>query len=173
MVAPFLALAMLGAADVSFYLRAKLKLDTAATSLAQVTSQYASLYADDFTTLFKVSQLAAGDGVSVTGQFGGTVISGVTNVAGTQKIAWQRISPSASPVVSQFGVAGATPTLPANYVLPIGATLVVTEVYTKLSPWNFAAAILGGPGDPTSVGSVALFQPRLASLNSILAGTRP
>ena len=170
MVAPFVALAMLGAADVSFYLRAKLRLDTAATSLAQVTTQYSQLYDSDFTTLFKVAQLAAGS-VSVTGQFGGTIISGIKNVGGVQVIAWQRISPS-SPFASQFGVLNAAPQLPAQYVLPIGATLVVTEVYSQIGPWDFAAYVLGGPNTPSSLGSVAMFQPRLAPLNTVLSGNR-
>ena len=169
-VAPFMVLIMLGAADISFFLRAKLRLDTAATSLAQITTQYTQLYPGDFPDLFKIAQLAAGS-VVVSGQVGATIISGITNVSGTQTIAWQQISPS-STFVSQFGAVNTTPLLPAKYVLPIGATLVVTEVFTNWAPWNFAAAVIG-PAGTIPVNSVALFQPRLAPLDSITPGIRP
>jgi len=171
-VAPFLVLIMLAAADVSFFLRAKLRLDTAATSLAQVTTQYTQLYAGDFTNLFKISQLAAGS-VAVSGQFGATIISGITNPAGAQTIAWQQISPS-STFVSAIGLKGAVPLLPHNYKLPIGATLVVTEVFSNLTPWVFAATVMPVATAPFgSVSSLALFQPRLAPLDSITLGSRP
>lgn len=169
LIAPLLAMLMLCTADVTFYVRTKLKLDTAASELAQAVTQYQQLYSDDFTTLFSAAQLLAGT-VPVSGQFGATIISGITNRAGTPTIAWQQVSGGPG-FKSQFGVAGATPRLPAGYVPPIGNSLVVTEVYSDSSLWVLSAGIMGSGS--TVVGSNALFEPRLAPLASIIAGNRP
>ncbi len=169
LVAPFPVLLMLATADLTFFVRTKLRLNSTASSVAQMVTQYTELYSGDFATIAQASQLVAGS-VPVTGKFGATVVSGITNVSGTPVIAWQQVT-SGSTFKSQFGVAGSVPKLPGGYVPPVGVTLIVTEVYTVATPWVFSASIMGGAGT-TVVGSVSLLQPRLAPLASITPGTR-
>lgn len=163
-VAPVLALALLGTADLAQDLRRRLVLDQTAASLAQVVTQYQSLASSDITTLLSAAQTIAGS-VPVSGALGATIISCITNASGTPSIAWQKRTGAAS-FVSRFGKAGAVPTLPDGYAPPVGATLIATEVFTSGSIWVYASGLLGGSG-ASALSSYALFQPRLAPLSSV------
>ena len=167
--APIFALVMLATADVTFYVRMKLRLDTTARTVGQVVTQYNQLYGSDFAAIWQAAQLTAGT-VSVSGSFGATIVSGITNITGTPVIAWQQQTGGSS-FGSQFGPAGASPVLPASYIPPSGVTLIVVELYTTATPWVFAASVLGG-GGTSVVSAVTLMQPRLASLATINPGTR-
>jgi Flp pilus assembly protein TadG len=171
LVAPFLLLALLAGADLSVFIRIQMNLDQTSTEMAQNVTQYSQLYSSDFTTLFNASQTLAGS-TPVTGLLGTTIITGIINSNGRQTIAWQQRSPSAT-FSSLFGTAaGATPTLPNNYVVPAGNTLIAVEVFTTASPWVFSAGLMGH-SSITSLRSFALFQSRLSSLATITSGTRP
>ncbi len=168
LAAPIFVLLMLATADVTFFVRMKLRLDTTSRTVAQVVTQYNKLYVGDFAAIWQAAQLTAGS-ISVTGTFGATIVSGIVNTTGAPVIAWQQMTggPGFS---SQFGGVGASPLLPASYVPPRGVTLVVVELYTTATPWVFAASLLGG--DSTVVGSVTLMQPRLAPLATVNPGLR-
>ncbi len=170
LVAPFILLLLLGGADLIVYMRTAMRVDETATEVAQVVTQYNDLYQSDFTTLFNDAQTIAGT-TPVTGLLGATIISGIVNSNGTQTIAWQRRSPSAT-FSSQFGRTGSVPTLPNNYMLPTGGVLITIEVATSTSPWFFSLGLMPA-SNITSVRAYALFQPRLASLATVTAGNRP
>lgn len=171
LVAPLLLLIMLGGADLALFMRARMQLDQVTEELALTVTQYQDLYDSDFTALFNATQTMAGR-MPVTGQLGTTIISGIVNTGGRQTIAWQRRSPSAT-FVSQFGGGpGAVALLPGGYILPSGATLIAIEIFTPAVPWVFSAGLMGRSGI-TSIRSYALFQPRLGSLTTINAGSRP
>jgi Flp pilus assembly protein TadG len=170
LIAPFIMLLMLAGADMTVYLRTAMRVDETATEVAQVVTQYNNLYQGDFTTLFNDAQTIAGT-TPVTGLLGATIISGIVNSNGNQTIVWQQRSPSAI-FSSQFGIAGAVPTLPNNYTLPTGGVLITVEIATSTSPWVFSAGLMPA-SSVHSVRSFALFQPRLASLATVTAGNRP
>jgi Flp pilus assembly protein TadG len=172
LVAPFVVLVMLAGADLSLFMRTVMRMDEVATGVAMAITQYDKLYNGDFATLFNASQTVAGT-TPVTGIFGTTIITGIVKGGGTQTIAWQQRSPSAT-FNSLFGTAvGATPVLPDGYALPTdGEVLIAIEVFTTASPWVLSATLMGGPGS-TSIRSYALFQPRLGSLAAINSGNRP
>ena len=171
LVAPFIITLMLAGTDLSIFMRTKMRLDETATELAQVVSQYQTLYISDFTVLFNASQTIAGT-TPVTGLLGTTIITGISNSAGKQTVAWQQRSPSAT-FTSLFGTkAGSVPVLPNNYLLPTGGTLIAIEVFTSASPWVLSASLMGGSG-ATSLRSYALYQPRLGSLSAVTPGNRP
>ena len=171
LVAPFIIMTMLAGTDLSIFMRTKMRLDETATELAQVVTQYQTLYSSDFTVLFNASQTIAGT-TPVTGLLGTTIITGIANSGGKQTIAWQQRSPSAT-FTSLFGTgAGSTPVLPNNYLLPTGGTLIAIEVFTSASPWVLSASLMGGSG-ATSLRSYALYQPRLGSLSAVTPGNRP
>lgn len=170
LIAPMVVLLMLAGADISFFMRTKMRTDETASELAMVVTQYQTLYSGDFNGLFNDAQTIAGT-TPVTGLLGTTIITGIVNANGKQTIAWQQLSASAT-FSSQFGVTGSVPSLPNNYVLPSGGTLIAVEVFTSASPWVLSASLMGGAGG-TSLRSYALYQPRLGSLSTIIAGSRP
>jgi Flp pilus assembly protein TadG len=170
LVVPFILLLMLAGADVTVYLRTAMRVDETATELAVVVTQYSNLYQSDFTTLFNDAQTIAGN-IPVTGLFGATIISGIVNNNGTQTIAWQQRSPSAT-FNSQFGRVGSVPSLPNNYTLPTGGVLIAVEVATSASPWVFSARLMPA-SSISSVRTYALYQPRLGSLATVKTGSRP
>jgi len=170
LLAPFLILVMLAGADLSLFMRTALRTNETAKEVAMTVTQYTDLYDSDFTNFFNASQTIAGT-TPVTGLFGATIISGIVNSSGKQSIAWQKISASAT-FRSLIGTAGATPTLPNQYVVPSGESLIAVEVFTTASTWVLSARLMGGPGN-TSIRSYALFQPRLGSLSKVTTGNRP
>jgi Flp pilus assembly protein TadG len=170
-VVPVLLLVFLAGADLTLFMRMRMQLDQVTEEVALTVTQYQDLYDSDFTALFNAAQTIAGR-MPVTGQFATTIISGIVNSGGRQTIAWQRRSPSAT-FTSQFGAsAGAAALLPGGYVLPSGTTLIAVEIFTPASPWVLSASLMGGSGT-SSIRSYALFQPRLGSLATVNAGSRP
>jgi Flp pilus assembly protein TadG len=172
LVAPFIILLMLAGTDLTIFMRTKLRIDETATGIALVVTQYQNLYDGDFTGLFNAAQTVAG-ATPVTGLLGTTVITGiVTDNNDRQTIAWQKRSTQATSN-SLFGTTvGSVPNLPNSYLMPKSSTLIAVEVFTSASPWVLSASLMGGAGT-TSLRSYALYQPRLGSLSTITAGTRP
>lgn len=108
----------------------------------------------------------------VTGLLGATIITGIVNSRGRQTIAWQKRSPSAT-FNSLFGTRlGAVPTLPSNYPLPWGGTLIAVEAFTSATPWILSVNVMGTSSIST-LRSYALLQPRLGSLAAVKSGNRP
>jgi Flp pilus assembly protein TadG len=170
LVAPFILLLMLAGTDLTVFLRTAMRVDETANEVAVVVTQYSNLYQSDFTTLFNDAQTIAGT-TPVTGLLGATIISGIVNNGGTQTIAWQQRSPSAT-FNSQLGTVGAVPTLPYNYALPSGGVLIAVEVFTSASPWVLSLKLMP-PSSISSTRSYALYQPRLGTLTTVIAGNRP
>lgn len=175
LVAPFVILLMLAGADLTFFMRAKMRLEATANQIALVVTQAQDLYASDFTNttfnLFDTAQTIAGT-TPVTGLSGTTIITGiVTDANRRQTIAWQKISPQ-STTTSLFGTPTHVPTLPDNYLMPASKTLIAVEVFTPATPWVFSASLMGG-AVTTTLRSYVLYQPRLGSLGTVQSGNRP
>jgi Flp pilus assembly protein TadG len=172
LAAPFIVLLVLAGTDLTIFMRTKMRADETATSVALTVTQYQNLYDSDFTGLFTAAQTVAG-ATPVTGLLGTTVITGiVTDGNDRQTIAWQKRSTQATSN-SLFGTAvGSVPRLPNSYLMPKNSTLIAVEVFTSASPWILSATLMGGAGT-TSIRTYALYQPRLGSLSTITAGTRP
>ena len=171
LVAPFILLVMLASADLTIFMRTKMRVDETATEMALVVTQYQNLYDSDFTGLFNAAQTIAGT-TPVTGLFGTTIITGIVNSGGRQTIAWQKRSASAT-FNSLFGTSpGSVPVLPNSYLLPSGGVLIAVEVFTSASPWVLGASLMDASA-ATSLRSYALYQPRMGSLATIISGTRP
>jgi hypothetical protein len=161
---------MLAGTDLTVFLRTAMRADETANEVAVVVTQYSELYQSDFTVLFNDAQTIAGT-TPVTGLLGATIISGIVNNGGTQKIAWQQRSPSAT-FSSQLGATGSVPTLPYSYVLPSGGVLIAVEVFTSASPWVLSLNLMQH-SSISSIRSYALYQPRLGTLATVIAGNRP
>jgi Flp pilus assembly protein TadG len=171
LTAPLILLLMLAGTDLTIFMRTRLRIDGAATELAQTVTQYSDLYDSDFSGLFTAAQTVAGS-TPVTGLLGTTIITGIVNSGGKQTIAWQKRSASAT-FTSLLGTAtGSTPVLPASYTLPSGGVLIAVEMFTSASPWVLSASVMS-TSNTTSLRSYTLFQPRLGSLATIKSGSRP
>jgi Flp pilus assembly protein TadG len=171
LVAPLILLLMLACTDLTIFMRTKMRIDETATEIALTVTQSQNLYVGEFTGLFNAAQAIAGP-TDVTGLFGTTIISGiVTDGNDHQTIAWQKRSPQAS-ADSLFGAIGSVPTLPYSYLMPKNSTLIAVEVFTAASPWVLSASLMGGTGS-TVLRSYALYQPRLGTLSTLIAGNRP
>lgn len=167
-----IVLVLLACADLTFYLRDKMRLDRVASGLGLVLSGYTDLYANDFPGLFQASKVMAGDSLQVDGKDGATIVTGIVNSAGTPKVAWRQQTAGSS-YASQFGAVGAAPTnLPDAYAVPTGQSVIAVEVYTSASPWVLSKELMGTLGGQ-SLRSYALFQPRAALLGVINPGGRP
>jgi Flp pilus assembly protein TadG len=178
LVAPFIILLMLAGADLTFFMRVKMRLEATANQVALVVTQYNDLYVSDFTgtpNLFDTAQTIAGT-TPVTGSAATTIITGiVTDGSATprQTIAWQKRSDTRTTPVSLFGTAvGATPTMPDNYVMAKNGMLIAVEVFSPATPLVFSASMMGG-AIATTLRSYTLYQARLGTLNPIHSGTRP
>jgi len=171
LLAPVLVLLMLATTDLVQFLRIKLRLDEVATAMASLVTQNQNLYASDFPIFFTDAQTMAG-AVSVTGDLGATIISGIVNSNGAAIVAWQQKSPGNNTFTSQIGAAGGAATLPGQYTLPAGESLVAVEAYTSATVWVLSARLMGGPGS-TSLRSYAVYQPRSVLLSQINSGQRP
>jgi Flp pilus assembly protein TadG len=176
LVAPFIILLMLAGADLTFFMRVKMRLEATANQVALVVTQYQNLYVSDFTNttynLFDTAQTIAGT-TPVTGPSGTTIITGiVTDSSDRQRIAWQKIS--ANPTsTSLFGTAlGATPTMPDNYLMPANGTLIAVEVFSPATPFVFSASMMGG-AVTTTLRSYTLYQARLGSVATVISGNLP
>jgi len=78
LTAPLILLLMLAGTDLTIFMRTRLRIDGAATELAQTVTQYSDLYDGDFSGLFTAAQTVAGS-TPVTGLLGTTIITGIVN----------------------------------------------------------------------------------------------
>lgn len=162
-----LVMVLLACADLTFYLRDKMRLDRVASGMGLLVSGYTELYKNDFDGFWQASKTMAGASMPVDGATGATILTGIVNSDGKPKVAWRQQT-KGSPFTSQFGAVDAPPAnLPDNYAVPVGASVIAVEVFTTLSPWVLSKTMMGTSGDP-SLRSYALFQPRAALLGQII-----
>jgi Flp pilus assembly protein TadG len=145
LLAPALLLMALGATDLVNFMRAQMRVDSAALQLGQLVSQCNRITTPGDTDQFwTYAQRIVGNlgGVSGAGAPGAVVISAVGVVNGANRVTWQQRSGSALHA-SSIGAAGATASLPGNFTVPAGQTLFVTEVFLPREPWSLASGFLG------------------------------
>lgn len=170
-IASAVVLLMLGGADLTLYLRDKMRLDRVASGLGLVLSGYTELYVNDFPGFFQASKTMAGEYLKVDGKDGATIVTGIVNSAGTPKIAWRQQT-AGSTFTSSFGAVGAAPAnLPDAYAVPTGQSVIAVEIFGSSSTWVNRMVI--GPLGGQALRSYALFQPRAALLGTINPGGRP
>jgi hypothetical protein len=170
---PVLVLLMLAGVDLSMWFLNKFRLDDAVQSVGNILAAAQSLPASAFpasycaTTSSSLNYFAIADGMtsplSVCGSNGATIISGLSNNGTTTTMVWQKRTGNAALYPSLFGSPGGAVTLPPNYGVPSGHSVIATELYTGISPWKFSLALMAGPG-PTSLYSYSLFEPRSGTL---------
>lgn len=169
LVAPFLALLMLGTVDLTNYIRAYFRVERVAAEIANLTGQYERLRNQDITQIFSAAQQIAGS-IEVTRVTGRTIISVVEGTTQGNRMRWQRATEGlpANQFNSRIGVPPNIVTLPANMIVPTGQTVVVVEVFNRRVPWVLAVNLLGGGGSPETIYAFHIMRPRSAQLSEVL-----
>jgi len=175
LVLPFVALLMLGGADITFWLIKKFRLDDAATAVGNIVAAANNLPASAFPASYCASTstslnyfavaYSVASPMSVCGTNGATIISGITNDGTTTLIVWQERSGDSGAYPSRFGIKGGTPSFPSGYTVPSGHSVITTELYTGISPWSFSRIFMGGIGS-TSLYAYSVFEPRFGKLST-------
>ena len=168
-------------------IRNRFRVEQAAIQGTQVTTQYTSLYDDDFTTtIYPVIQTIAGNGSTSTLTNPNQVACAVTisgldyppigsTRGGLLSIVWQKGYSNGTCTANRVGAfdsTSMTPTAPTlnGYTPPAGVPFVVVEVGSQYSLLGMSKASLG----PTqSQYSVAIAMPRQRALPPISGKTRP
>ena len=159
LVAPVLLLLSLGTVEVGRFALLALKLQHAATTLADLATREEELSAATLDGLFAATR-------HVTAPFdlegnGLVVVTGVSAEDGEgATVSWQR-SRGDLEVESEVGSVGAAARLPAELTVDDGETVVSAEVFFRHQPW------LLGLVPETTLRRIALYRPRLGTLRNL------
>lgn len=158
LMAPFLALLLLGGYDVARFVGVRANVDKVGFSVADVTSQYDQLSAKALSEIFKITGSSLPSYVS--GTTGVTVLTSV-NLDGSSKpsVRWQCYSSSGSAWTSKIGSVGKTAVINSGLLADTTDNIIVSEVYYKFTPL-FGMFFTGSIDLYTS----SMYRPRLGSL---------
>jgi len=179
---PIAVVVLVGFAELYFYVRAatiieRVTFTTADTvakrmSLVDCRQQNSSSYLG--THLLAAELTAQPLALASQGQ---VIISGVTNVNGKPKVAWQRRSTYGLGAKSALGAQGAVPTLPGKLTVSAKAgnhadTLIVAEVFYRFQPFAGIRNLLPNLPAEVTIKRTAYSRARLGSLATLgtLAG---
>jgi Flp pilus assembly protein TadG len=155
-VAPVLLLLSLGTVEIGRFALLALKLQHAATTLADLATREEELTTATVDGLFAAARhIAAPFNLDANGAL---VITGVSAVGGAgPAVTWQRHS---GDLDVDSGVGGAA-TLPAELAVDDGETVVAAEVFFRHWPW------LLGVVPETTLHRLAFYRPRLGALREL------
>jgi Flp pilus assembly protein TadG len=160
-VLPVLALLVTGAYDIVTLARAQLRLEAAAVQLGQIVSQCTAITSTGDTDRFwSYAQSILGRTGTVTGSgaTGAVIVSAVFQSGGVNRVAWQRRTGVTS-FTSSVGTAGGTATIAAGFVVPLGQTLLVTEIFVPRQAYVLSERLMGGTM-PRTLRGITLFLSR-------------
>jgi Flp pilus assembly protein TadG len=155
LLAPVLLLLAMWGTDLVNFMRAQMRLDSAALQLGQLVSQCNRIATPGDTDQFwSYAQRIVGNlgAVSGSGATGSVIISAVAQISGTTQVVWQQRN-GASGHASRIGTAGAAATLPGGFAVPTGQTLFVTEVFLPRDTWSLGTLFMGGADQQTLRGA--------------------
>ena len=155
---------MLGSAEMARFVLLHQKLDRVATTISDLVSRAETItesqIADIFTAAGQVAEPFDLAGLGVV------IVSSVTNADGTGAvIAWQRSGGGTYSAVSELGVEGDEPNLPAGFEVREGETAIISEVFYDFSPFLSELIV-----EPQVIHRSAHHRPRLGTLEEIDAG---
>lgn len=192
LAAPVLLVLLVLTADVVLLLRARLRLEQAASQVAQIVAQYSLLYEGDFAKTFLPVAKSAGAGAELEcGAGGGMAVTGLDNPSGTTAAKWRWTSAppngSCTPamVTAAGGTAIATPAVLGAYTPPKELSAVVVELTISWSghvvghdflgflDGYYRTGLLGVFSGPFVLRSYAVAVPRPGALPLLKTGNRP
>lgn len=165
LMAPLLALLLLGGFDVARYVLTVNKVMKLGFSVSDVTAQYASGSLND-TALQQIFRISGQN--LPTYQSGTTGVTILTSVyldtstsTPTAKVRWQCFSSPGTSWSSKIGIAGATASIDKSLLLDANDNIIISEVYYKYTP-TFTMFFKSS----SDIYSKALFRPRLGALST-------
>lgn len=165
LLAPVFFLLALGCADLIRVFRAQLRTETIAVQIGQIVSQCRAITnPGDRDNFWAQAQRIAGNVINVNSSTGGSItISAVQrNTAGTGNVlSWQmRTGNTSGAQASRLGTTvGGTAAISDSFIVPANQTLLVTEVYAIVQPFNLSAGLIG-PVLPSTIYGTTLFLSR-------------
>jgi Flp pilus assembly protein TadG len=157
---PFLVLLCLGSIEVGRYILLNVKLEQAASSMADLASREETLSAGQLDALFAaVRNIAAPFGFGANGVV-------IVSAVGTENndppwVYWQRVGGGGLAATSMVGSAGGEASLPATLTLREGETVIVSELFFEYRPW------LANLVPETVLRKAAFYRPRLGALQTL------
>lgn len=161
-IMPLIIFVMLAGVDLVRFAMLQQKLDRAAVTLADVTSQYETLSTTQVDQIFdSVANVIKPFTLGPNGQ---VIISSVSKTgANAVVVDWQRFGPGSAPsVASSLGTAGSNATLPSGFVVKDGENAIISEVVYDFKPLLFSQIVA-----PRRVEHSSLFRPRFNALSTL------
>jgi hypothetical protein len=162
-VMPILIAMLLGSVELGRYLIAHQKLERAASSVADLVSQSPdTVTMDEIETLFGiVPHITAPYDVEASGRVILTAVTRSEDEDDDPMVAWQVDGMGALNVESQIGDPDEAATLPAEFVVLPGETVIIAEAWYDYEAYFFEEIDPTGP-----IYHRALYRPRLSSLSA-------
>ncbi|MCR9256128.1 MAG: pilus assembly protein [Alphaproteobacteria bacterium] len=160
LVIPLIVAVAMGAAEIGRYAFASLKMQAAATQLADVVSREEEAIThriDD--ALLGVAYTANPFRFQSAGK---AVVSLVLNDNGDIRIAWQREGGGWADVTSRLGGSGGPATLPSGFILEPGESVLTAEIFYRYSPVIAPGLVTG------EVYRAAYYRPRRGDLAELV-----
>ncbi|ONG44770.1 hypothetical protein BKE38_27335 [Pseudoroseomonas deserti] len=158
LLAPFLALLLLGMADLGLWLRSWARLNRVSAELADIVTRRDTLDAAGLAAIVAAGQAMAGR-IDVTGSQGATIVSAVQGSGTGNTMLWQKRTGS-STYASRFGTAGSAVVLPGQVLVRAGETVIIAELFTGGGPWVLGRRLFAGSTAPNFIAAHAVFHPR-------------
>lgn len=160
MAVPILSMLTLSGVEITRFILLNQKIERAAVTVADLTSQAEALSEGDLDSLFLVTTQVMTP-FNLTGQ-GQVIVSSVGAKDGNPpRIGWQR-SYGVLANSSAFGNEGGVPAFPSGFVVRDNENVIVAEVY-----YDYAPLVASGVIDPVTLYNVAYFKPRFGSLDTL------
>ncbi len=167
LIVPVLITIMYGVVETSRLVMVSQRVEKVSFSLSDIVAQSQNISVSDLDSLL----LAAAHQVMQPYDFGegaSVIITAVRRNAGAAQpqIVWQYCSEQDALAFnpSLIGEVGETPTLPPDFIMDEGETVIISEVFYKL-------ATLVQPGIPDfNLYKTAFFKPRIGALNELSGG---
>jgi Flp pilus assembly protein TadG len=132
LMAPTLALLLLGGYDMSRFISVRSGVDKVGFSVADVTSQYTQLPEAAMTQIFRVTGASLKDYRS--GENGVTVLTSVYLDGVTPRVRWQCYSSNGTAWASKVGAAGGPAAVEPALLADANDNLIVSEVFYRFEP---------------------------------------
>ena len=160
MAMPVILALILSGIEVTRYVLLNQKVERAAATMADLTSQSPVMTEAEIQGLFfATSNVLTPYDLAADGR---VIVSSIARSGGGDAtIRWQRAF-GAGGGASTYGLEGAVANLPVGFVVRDGENVIVTEVFYDFQPILVGTVLAAGP-----IYSAALFRPRFGSLASI------
>ena len=155
MILPVFMLMVLGGTEITRYVMLNMRLDRAAMTVADLTSQADSMSVSKMNAIFDA--VAPIMNPFTLGNHGTLIVTSITRTGGTTTINWRQ----------SFGGSGASSQVASSPVaLNDGETVIVGEAFYQFTPYFAPSQFTAGITN-RSLRKVALYRTRMASLTTI------